>query len=201
MHRIGSPLTTSPQGSAETDDAWHVTDEELLSAHLAGEPDAFRQLFARYAPRVFSAMIRQGLARSDAHDLVQQTFLLLHQARNDFEPGLRVRPWLWTIAFNLIRAERRGRGRSEARLDRVARERQVGTALPTHEERYGVRLAIHRLPAHQQEVVMLHWYEGLSFPEIALVVEASESAVKVRAHRAYQRLRELIDGSPRDTGG
>jgi len=48
---------------------------------------------------------------------------------------------------------------------------------------------------------MLHWYEGLTFSEIASVVQASESAVKVRAHRAYQRLRELLDESPSRTEG
>jgi DNA-directed RNA polymerase specialized sigma24 family protein len=48
--------------------------------------------------------------------------------------------------------------------------------------------------------VLLHWYEGLSFPEIARILRASESAVKVRAHRAYQRLREFLAGPDRMEG-
>ncbi len=178
------------------------TDEALFAAYLGGDSQAFRQLFSRYARRIFSVMVRRGLGHTDAHDIVQQTFLLLHQARKDFTPGLRVRPWLWTIAFNLSRATQRGRERAKDRLERLAQERDTDApSLLPHEEAYGVRLAISELSAHQQEVVMLHWYEGLTFSEIASVVQASESAVKVRAHRAYQRLRELLDEPPSRTGG
>ena len=47
-------------------------------------------------------------------------------------------------------------------------------------------------PEPQQEVILLHWYEGLSFAEIGLVLRASEGAVKVRAHRAYVTLRQML---------
>jgi RNA polymerase sigma-70 factor (ECF subfamily) len=171
----------------------------LFLAHIAGDKDAFRQLFSRYAVRIFAMLSREGMSRADAHDLVQQTFLLLHQARHDYEPELRVRPWLWTIAFNLLRSQRRGRARAEARLERLVRDRANAPWVSPHEAGYGLRVAISQLSVTQREIVMLHWYAGLSFHEIAAVVQASESAVKVRAHRAYRRLRELLDEAPRRT--
>jgi len=62
------------------------TDEALFAAYLGGDNQAFRRLFTRYARRIFSVMVRRGLGDTDAHDIVQQTFLLLHQARKDFTP-------------------------------------------------------------------------------------------------------------------
>ena len=56
-----------------------------------------------------------------------------------------------------------------------------------------MRRALEQLSEGQREVVVLHWYEGLSYPEIAQVVGASTSAVKVRAHRAYKTLRKVLE--------
>lgn len=177
------------------------TDEALLQAHVAGDAQAFRQLFTRYARRMFAVMTRHGLCEADAQDVVQRTFLHVHQARRDFRPELSFRPWLWTIAYNLMRSTHRGDTRARARELRLAPAAGPGELAPLpYEEQQSVRLAIARLSLQQQEVVLLHWYEGLSFSEIARVVSASESAVKVRAHRAYQQLRELL-GEPAQTGG
>ena len=177
------------------------TDEALLLAHIAGDAQAFRELFSRYARRMFAIMTRHGLSEADAQDIVQRTFLQVHQARRDFKPELSFRPWLWTIAYNLMRGSHRGATRARARELRLAGATAPGELAPlSHEEQQSVRLAIARLSLQQQEVVLLHWYEGLSFSEIARVVRASESAVKVRAHRAYQQLRELL-GEPARTGG
>ena len=57
-----------------------------------------------------------------------------------------------------------------------------------------VRAALAQLPDAQREAILLHRFEGLSFAEIAEHVGLTESAVKVRAHRGYERLRELLKG-------
>jgi RNA polymerase sigma-70 factor (ECF subfamily) len=48
------------------------------------------------------------------------------------------------------------------------------------------------LPPDQRQVIELHWFDGLEFPEVAQVVGATLSAVKVRAHRGYVRLRQAL---------
>jgi RNA polymerase sigma-70 factor (ECF subfamily) len=67
-----------------------------------------------------------------------------------------------------------------------------------------VRAALAQLPREQRQVIELHWFEELSFAEIAGVVAASAGAVRVRAHRGYVKLRELLgpdgDRLPRDRG-
>src|SRR5450432_4495038 len=78
------------------------TDEELMDRYLAGDREAFRELFRRYAPVVLR-LVRRNVPTDEAHDLVQLTFLHLHRGRKDFRRGARLRPWLCTIAINVRR--------------------------------------------------------------------------------------------------
>jgi DNA-directed RNA polymerase specialized sigma24 family protein len=63
------------------------SDEQLMRAYVAGDAAAFRVIFERYAPLLLRAMLRELYVREEANDLVQQTFLQLHRARRDFDPG------------------------------------------------------------------------------------------------------------------
>lgn len=170
-----------------------TSDEELMAAYVGGDRGAFATLFSRYMPRL-QRLMQRDLGRSeDAHDLVQQTFLQLHRARHDFRAGAKLRPWLFTIALNLKRQHFRRKGRRpETSLE------SEGAGIEPVEPRGGpearaedaeLRSALGQLPDAQREVIVLHWFEGLSFREIAEVVGASQPAVKVRAHRGYNALR------------
>lgn len=174
-----------------------LTDEELMRAYVAGDRMAFRELFERYAPALLRMARRDLRQPEDAHDLVQQTFLQLHRARADFREGARVRPWVFTIAMNLKRQYFRTKGRRpEAPLvlegadDPKATTGDPETPLIVS----SVRRAVEELPAAQREVIELHWFEDLPFAEVAEVLGASQSAVKVRAHRGYQRLKARLGG-------
>lgn len=172
-----------------------VTDEELMQRYVAdGDRAAFEALFRRHGPRLRGFFLRSVGDATVAQDLVQQTFLHVHRARHDFQPGRPLKPWLYTIAVNVRRELYRRRGRKpETQLDPERHPTpsvQPDTSSP--EERL-VRRALADLPDGQREVVLLHWYEGWSFREIAEMVGASHSAVKVRAHRAYKKLRAALE--------
>lgn len=168
-----------------------------MAAYVAGDRAAFDELFRRLAPVLSRVLARQLPSREEAHDLVQQTFLQLHRSRHDFRPGARLRPWLFTIAINLKREHfRRMKRRPEAPLELDGRN-DPASARGDHgraDARQTLIWALQRIPTDQAEVITLHWFEGLPFPEVAEVVGASLSAVKVRAHRGYQALRSLLDG-------
>ena len=172
-----------------------ASDEELMSAYVAGDSAAFQKLFNRYAPALLRVMMRQLRSSTDAGDLVQQTFLQLHRARFDFKQGAKLRPWLFTIAFNLKREHfRRTKRRPESPLELDGR---ADPAVPPRgQEQSDARrvlvAALEKLPEDQREVIALHWFEGFSFPEVSELVGASVSAVKVRAHRGYVTLRQLL---------
>lgn len=166
-----------------------------MAAYVAGEAAAFRVIFERYAPLLLRAMLRELYVREEANDLVQQTFLQLHRARADFDAGQKLKPWVFTIAMNLKREYfRRKKRRPERSLEaQVGLDPAVGAlgAARVEAQRTLARV-MGNLPADQREVIQLHWFDGLDFPEVAQVVGASVSAVKVRAHRGYVRLRQAL---------
>jgi RNA polymerase sigma-70 factor (ECF subfamily) len=140
-------------------------------------------------------MQRQLRSREEAHDLVQQTFLQLHRARHDFQPDARLRPWLFTIALNLKREYFRRvkrRPESELVLDGHGDPKSEAHDVARYEAAKTLSRALQQLPEAQREVIELHWFGELSFNEIATLLGASLSAVKVRAHRGYAMLREAL---------
>ncbi len=172
------------------------TDEALMTAYVAGDPAAFRTLFERYAPLVLGVLRRGGLREDDARDVLQQAFLHVHRARADWDPARAVRPWIMTIALNCRRelARRHVRRPEQELAHEPAVADRTGRPLETGEEVERLRSALGLLPTAQREVIELHWFAGLPFAQVATSVGASVSAVKVRAHRGYERLRELLGG-------
>lgn len=165
-----------------------VSDEALMAAYLAGDTRAFRELFRRYAPRVQALhSSRQGI---DAADLVQQTFLRLHRARDSYRPGAPFRPWLMTIAQNLAREAWRRARRSA--FDAAHGHELVGRPAASAEVTVELRralCAVAALPELEREVVTLHCGSGLTVAETASRIGVTQAAVKARAHRGYRRLR------------
>lgn len=170
-----------------------------MDAYVRGDAQALRELFRRHAPTLLRVMRHQLARQHEAEDLVQQTFLQLHRARFDFKPGHRLKPWLFTIAMNLKREHfRRIKRRPEAPLDLEGRPEASGS--PRGQEQAEARDAVHyalsQLPADQREVITLHWLGGMPLPEISVLVGASLSAVKVRAHRGYAAMRRILSSEP-----
>jgi RNA polymerase sigma factor (sigma-70 family) len=176
------------------------SDEELMAAYVAGDRAAFTRLFERYAGILFALAKRRLGSDDDARDVVQQTLLQLHRARKDFRPGARLRPWLFTIAMNLVREQYRKRSRRrEQSLETTTHlppEPSANSEVEDDQEHKGradrIRAALQTLPPQQREVIELHWFEESPYEEIARIVGASVAAVRVRAHRGYERLREIL---------
>jgi RNA polymerase sigma-70 factor (ECF subfamily) len=175
--------------------ASETSDEELMDAYAQGDQDAFRTLFDRYAPRLLRGARRRGLSQADAYDAVQQTFVHIHQSLSDFRADAKVRPWIYTIAFNVMR----DMGRRLTR-QRKLREKVVlaGAGVQSTEatresyETVQARNALTQLPEAQREVIWLHYYQEMSFAEIAKLLGSREGAIRGRAHRGYEKLRRLL---------
>lgn len=175
-----------------------ASDEELMRAYIGGDERAFRELFVRYAPALYRLVRRRMRSEEEARDIVQQALLHMHRARNDFRQDSRLRPWLFTIALNLVREHYRRLGRRrEVALDPGLPLRDLDAEgadepLERDERAERVRAAIASLPASQREVIELHWFGDSPYEDIAQIVGASVGAVRVRAHRGYERLRKIL---------
>jgi RNA polymerase sigma-70 factor, ECF subfamily len=172
-----------------------------MTDYVAGETAAFRTLFARHAGGLLRLMLRELGTPEEARDLVQQTFLQLHRARHDYDSSQRFKPWLVTIALNLKREYfRRLRRRPETPVAVLVEPAAPGSdhdALVAHSS---LDWALGKLPEEHRRVIELHWFHGLSFAEVAECVGISRASAKLRAHRGYVRLRELLaaDGLSRN---
>jgi len=183
--------TLFPTGS----DRRPVTDEALMTAFCAGRDAAFETLFDRYAEQVRTLMLRLTGNGALATELTQATFFSVVKGRGRFVEGSRFKPWLFTIAMNALRDHQRRAKREVLSDEGVLPEGTTEAPLPDRGLERAVHEALSALPAIQREAVVLHQLEGFSFREIAEMVGLSESAVKVRAHRGYARLRSLLKGT------
>jgi RNA polymerase sigma-70 factor (ECF subfamily) len=170
-------------------------DDALMERFCRGDESAFESLYARYAPPVLAFLTRMVRDSALAEDLLQVTFLSVVRARGRYQPGTAVRAWVFAIASNA--------GRDALRRRRAHREDLSATATPVEgvappapvsdpATARAVQEALMRLPLEQREAVVLHKMQELSFEEIAAALGITVSAAKVRAHRGYHRLRELL---------
>lgn len=173
------------------------SDEALMAAYVEGDQSAYRLLFDRYSPLLFRIVRRRVASDDEAHDVVQQALLNMHRFRRDFRQGAKLRPWLTTIAMNLVREHHRRLGRRRERsLD--ADESRVQPVDPTdpvgdmHRADHLRRTMDAVLLDNQRQVIELRWFEDKSYDEISEIVGASVAAVRVRAHRGYERLRGAL---------
>lgn len=182
------------------------SDNELMASYGKGDESAFGLLFRRHADKIYRVALRNGLSRVDAEDLVQQTFVQIHQARRDYRQTGSFSSWLWTIANNLMRDNwRRNRSRRDVaqglqRMGASSEEINREPGGPTASV-FAIRKALDALSEAQRQVLILHFYEGHSFAEIGRVMGVKESAVKVRAHRGYRKLKELLASGEGEASG
>jgi RNA polymerase sigma-70 factor (ECF subfamily) len=189
-------VTTPPPDDAE--------DQQAIRAVLAGDPEAFRSLVDRHSRSILNLAYRMTGDAADAEDLTQESFLLAYARLREFRPGARFHPWLYTIALNLCRTHLRRR--ALARWWPTARAREGGPtvaepresapdpeqALLGREADQRLQDAIRALPARYREVFVLRQAQGLSYEEIAGLLDLPLGTVEARLFRARRRLVESL---------
>src|ERR1022692_3054000 len=168
-----------------------------MARYAAGDDVAFGQLFALLAPQVRTFFLRSFVDPEVADDLTQTTFLRLHRGRSSYRPELSLKPWVFTMAACVRRDERRRRYRLPPHVGDVELEQAESERLerPSHDapdgadEAEAVREAVNHLPEALRVVLHLHFHQELTYEQIAEVLGTTHGAVRVRASRAYGRLR------------
>ena len=189
----------------------------LMEQYVDGDQRAFYALHAALEPKVRSRLVRLVRDEATIDDLVQLTFLRAHGARDRFaslpeRADRAVEGWYLAIARNVALDHLRHTYRRDRRHDTlVARGDTAGLGAPeprqTLEEvslaaeardEVGrrVRAAIDQLPPSQREVVQLHKLRGMSMSDIADRLGVRPGALRVRAHRAYKALANLLTTAP-----
>jgi RNA polymerase sigma factor (sigma-70 family) len=169
------------------------TDETLMLQFCEGDARSFELLFQRYGSAI-RAYLSRSVGPTHAEDLTQITFLSVVRGRGRFDPKAKFKPWLFAIATNATRDLIRRRRSEEVTATGELPDRAETSAAPERDEGVAreIQRALAELPEPMRLPILMHRFHNLSFAEIARALDASESAVKVRAHRGYKRLRLLL---------
>jgi RNA polymerase sigma-70 factor, ECF subfamily len=183
-----------------TSSALTRSDAALMAAART-DPDAFRELYDRYAARVHGYFVRRTRDEAAALDLTAETFAQAWLVRGRFrdEAAGSAAPWLFGIARNaLLMSVRRGaiERRATERLGLMARlDRPPATAQPDHTWADGADELLDTLPESLREAVRLRVIEDLDYDRVADALGTSPSAARVRVHRGLEALRHRLSPS------
>ncbi|MCI0365485.1 MAG: sigma-70 family RNA polymerase sigma factor [Phycisphaerales bacterium] len=176
------------------------SDELLLEAYLAGDRAAFTRLMGRYNNELLHFLTRFLGSRAAADDVFQETFLQIHLSADTFDPERRFKPWLFTIAANKARDYHRKHNRwsavslsasidSDGEGERFVDLLQAEIPNPDMplldaERSKLVKKAVDSLPVHLREILLLSYFQRLSYNQIADSLEIPLGTVKSRLHTA-----------------
>ena len=181
--------------SGATEQSWEAL---LIAVAETGDRDAFSRLFAHFAPRVKSYLLRQGSSPSQAEDIAQETLALLWRKAGLFDPEkASASTWIFRIARNQMIDRIRRRKRPELDpndpLLTPAAEPAPDRQASKQEDIAAVRSALAELPEKQRAVIMLSFFEEDPHPAIAEKLQLPIGTVKSRIRLALARLDTLLD--------
>ena len=184
-------------GKAKTE---QLTDEQIVGRVLAGETRLFGELVRRYQDPVFGMAMRFVGAAPDAEDIAQEVFLRVHRGLEGFKGDAKLSTWLYRITFNLCTDWLRRNRRADRRTATIDEAGEVADGrvdfeqgLLAAEERHAVRRALDRLEEKYRSVVVLLYYQKLSYEQIAEVLQMPLKTVETRLYRARRMLRESLE--------
>lgn len=175
-----------------------MDDSALWSAWCAGDRRAGESLFERYFDSIYRFFERN--TRGDVSDLVQRTFLGCIEARGRFQQNSSFRTFLFAIARNELYTHYRAR-RKDAALDfSVSSIAELSPSPSTlarnRSEREILVDALRSLPVELQLTVELRFWENMSGPDLAVILEVPEGTIRSRLRRALEMLRDALTPQP-----
>ena len=169
----------------------------LMMLYQRGDRTAVAVLVTSLSPQLYRFFASQLGSRTDAEDMLQDTWLRIHRVRHTYRSGEPLLPWVYAIARRV-------------RVDHYRKRRRIASRetpadmlpeLPAPEEEPNKLLSFEELvaslPESQREVLVMLKVNELSIEEVARAMSSTVGAVKQKAHRAYERLRKLAEQAPR----
>ncbi len=181
-----------------------LSDQVLLNHYLSGDRSAISQLIERYSRRVKDYIHMMVKDRDVADDIFQETFIKAVRVIDEgrYTDNGKFLSWILRIAHNQVidhfRAQRQNKSvsESEAGYDVLGTlklaERTVEDAMVCEQIERDVRALVELLPAEQREVVMMRYFSGLSFKDIAEQTNVSINTALGRMRYALINLRRMI---------
>ena len=167
----------------------------LMAGYQQGDFAAATALVKCLSPALHRFFMFQCVSRIYADDLLQETWLRIHEVRHTYRPGEPVLPWLYAIARHIRVDHYRKVRRAEIReqhmedLPEAAADNRGGM-----DRGPDVAALLATLPESQREVIAMLKMSDMSLEEVARATSSSVGSVKQKAHRAYTTLRKRMAG-------
>ncbi len=183
-----------------------LSEQDLIKSAQAGNAVAFEQLIAEHQKRIFSIAYRIAGNQEDASDMAQEVLIKIFRNLKNFRGDSKFSTWLYRVATTTCLDEQKKMRRHTAYSLDETLETEDGNVAPepvdtgpTPEEsleRKAMRQAIHqaigKLKEEHKKVILLREVQGLSYEEIAQVLNCSEGTVKSRINRARDQLKKIL---------
>ncbi len=185
---------------------WSQNEAELVTELQCGSDAAYDWLVTHYSTPVYSLVFGMVSEPSDAADITQDVFLKAFRGIRGFRRGSSLKTWLYRIAIREGLNHRRWLWRHHRGQDSIDIETENGPCgmqiqderdtpfdqAASHEIQKAVRGALSQVPASFRSAVILRDLEGMSYEEVAEVLEVSVGTVKSRILRGRRLLREIL---------
>lgn len=190
-----------------------VTDEQLIARFQQGDVQAFDILVRRYKDQLLNYIYRFVGNRSDAEDIVQETFLRVYKNKHYYKEIAKFSTWVYTIAGNLAKTELRRRKRhkifSVSNFVNEDRDFDIPDTDHSPERKVDgtlkediIQKTIDKLPPKFKEVIILRDVQGFAYEEISQILNIPLGTVKSRVNRGRLKLQEdlkfLFESEPKN---
>ena len=180
------------------------SDEELMHRFQKGDEKSYYEIVARYKDKLLNHIFFYVKNREAAEDIIQDAFVRVYLNKDKYKDLAKVSTWIYTIAINLAKTEINKSSRAE-KFSITGKNGEKDFELPDKhnitdepvlkkELKETLMSAIESLDDKFREIILLRDIDGLSYEEIAEVLEIPVGTVKSRINRARLNIRELVSG-------
>lgn len=168
-----------------------ISDKEIIEKVKRGEKEMFTLLIDRYSDKIYSYFLKLIQDRDEAMSLIQETFYKVFRGIKNFDLSKDFFPYLIKIARN--------EGINYLNKYKKVEKIDYNDALSYEKkESFDIKIildeALKKIPKEDREIILLFYMEGLSYEEIAEVLNISIDNVKVKLHRSKEKLRRFLEG-------
>mgnify|MGYP005850979027 CR=1 FL=1 len=177
------------------------SDLKLIQKCLSGNQDAFAEILSRYKRLIYNVIYNLISDSPEANDLFQEVFIRIYKSLHSYNPDYKFSTWAAKIATNLCLDRLRQKKLQSVPMEEIP-EISDNQANPEElylakEQKQRIRMAVDRLPEKYRIPVILFHQQGLSYEEMAIILNQPVSIIKNRLYRARLMLRDTL-GSNRE---
>ena len=168
----------------------------LMLLYQRGDRTAVTVLVKSLSPQLYRFFASQLGSRTDAEDMLQDAWLRIHRVRHTYRPEEPLLPWVYAIARRVRVDHYRKRQRITSRETPAVKLPELPASAKEPNRLLSFEELVASLPESQREVLVMLKVNDLTIEGVARAMSSTVGAVKQKAHRAYERLRRLLERAP-----